>query len=170
MKIIITLGYWVSAALLAAGALAAPPELKTPAPVIYLADNLDEADRLGWCIDTQGRGLSDRLHAHSCKPQGGDVQFSYDRDTGQIRSVAFAGLCASYAGTLPLSLLTCEDSKAQAFVYDDKTMTFRPKGNQDTCLVVGDQSQSAGPFMSRALEIASCDKTDDLRKTWIIKP
>ena len=52
---------------------AAPPELQTPAPVIYLADNLDEQDKLGWCIDTVGQGLSDRLHAHSCKPHGGDV-------------------------------------------------------------------------------------------------
>lgn len=51
-------------------ASAAPPDLKTPAPVIFLADNLDENQNLGFCIDTVGRGLSDRLHAHSCKPQG----------------------------------------------------------------------------------------------------
>ncbi|NRB29925.1 MAG: hypothetical protein HRU27_04945, partial [Rhizobiaceae bacterium] len=65
-------------------ALAADPDLKTPSPVIYLADNLDEKDNLGWCIDTVGRGLSDRLHAHSCKPRGGDVQFKFDAQTGQI--------------------------------------------------------------------------------------
>ena len=29
-------------------ALAAPPALQTPAPVIYLAENLDEKDKLGW--------------------------------------------------------------------------------------------------------------------------
>ena len=28
-------------------ASAAPPDLRTPAPVIYLADNLDEKDKLG---------------------------------------------------------------------------------------------------------------------------
>ena len=52
-------------------AYAAPPDVKTPTPMIYLADNLDEKDGLEWCIDTVGRGLSDRLHAHSCKPRGG---------------------------------------------------------------------------------------------------
>ena len=31
---------------------AAPPALQTPEPAIYLADNLDEKDNLGWCIDT----------------------------------------------------------------------------------------------------------------------
>ena len=53
----------------------------------------DEADDLGWCIDTIGRGMSDRLHAHSCKPRGGDVQFRLSETTGQIASVAFEGKC-----------------------------------------------------------------------------
>ena len=46
-------------------AYSAPPDLKTPTPVIYLADNLDEQDNLGFCIDTVGRGFAERLHAHS---------------------------------------------------------------------------------------------------------
>ena len=54
----------------AAAVIAAPPDLRTPAPVIHLADNLDEADDLGWCIDTIGRGLSDRLHAQRCLSVG----------------------------------------------------------------------------------------------------
>ena len=66
--------------LVAASAIAAPPELQTPEPVIYLADNIDEQDALGWCIDTLGRGWSEQLQTHSCKPQGGDVQFAYDSD------------------------------------------------------------------------------------------
>ena len=57
-----------------------PPELQTPEPVIYLADNIDEQDALGWCIDTLGRGWSEQLQTHSCKPQGGDVQFAYDSE------------------------------------------------------------------------------------------
>ena len=60
--------------------LAAEAVIETPSPVIHLRDNLDEADGLGWCIDTIGRGLSNQLHAHSCKPQGGDVQFRFDDD------------------------------------------------------------------------------------------
>ena len=43
---------------------ALPPELQTAAPVIYLADNLDERSNLGWCIDTVGRGFGDQLQAH----------------------------------------------------------------------------------------------------------
>ena len=80
---------------LPAAAYAAPPDLRTPAPVIYLADNLDEQDGLGWCIDTRGRGFSDRLHAHSCKPRGGDVQFRYDEAARRIASATFAGKCAA---------------------------------------------------------------------------
>lgn len=149
---------------------AASPELQTPSPVIFLADNLDEKDKLGWCIDTLGRGLSDKLQAHSCKPRGGDVQFSFDLETGQIRSVAFPGLCASYSGETPLDLITCEDTAAQSFVYDQSTMTLRLKSNEDSCLVVGKASRSAGPFMSRTLKVAVCKQTDTLLKTWVIKP
>lgn len=170
MKKIATLICGLAASFFTLSVHAAPPELQTPSPVIYLADNLDEADRLGWCIDTLGRGLSDQLQAHSCKPQGGDVQFSFDPETGHIKSVAFDNLCASYSGVLPLSLISCTDSADQAFVYDEPTMTFRPEGNQDTCLVVGEASRSAGPYMSRTLEIADCEQTDDLLKTWVIKP
>ena len=73
-------------------ARAEAPDLQSGTPVIYLADNLDEKDKLGWCIDTKGRGFADTLHAHSCKPAGPgyrDTQFSYDADSGQIRSAAF---------------------------------------------------------------------------------
>ena len=69
------------------------PILQTPSPVIYLADNLDEQDQLGYCIDTRGRGFNEKLHAHSCKPRGGDVQFLYKKETLQICSVAFPGYC-----------------------------------------------------------------------------
>ena len=53
------------------------PAIQTQGTVIYLADNLNEEAKLGWCIDTQGRGFSDKLHSHSCKPTGGDTQFSF---------------------------------------------------------------------------------------------
>ena len=48
------------------------PNIQTPSPVLYLANNLDEPDQLGYCLDTVGRGQSDRAHVHSCKPRGGD--------------------------------------------------------------------------------------------------
>lgn len=170
MKKIVGLSLGLLAPTFAAPALAEPPNLQTPSPVIYLAHNLDETDMLGWCIDTLGRGLSDQLQAHSCKPQGGDVQFRFDAATGQISSVAFANLCASYTGTLPLGLVTCNEEPSQAFAYDDATMTFRLENDRDACLVVGASSRSAGPYLSRTLEIANCDQTNDTLKMWVVKP
>ena len=41
------------------------PQIRTPLPVIYLEDNLDEKDDLGYCIDTVGSGFAEKLHAHS---------------------------------------------------------------------------------------------------------
>lgn len=150
------------------------PELKTPAPVIYLSNNLDEKDNLGWCIDTVGRGFSERLHAHSCKPRGGDVQFYYKNETKQIVSATFAGKCATLdraaAEGVSLGLLDCmTDSNLQSFVYSLKTSEFRPENDQSICLVVGRKSRSAGPFMSRDLTLASCDKTEARFKQWKIK-
>ena len=48
------------------------PNIQSPNPIIYLADNLDEQDRLGYCIDTDGKDFSDSLQVHSCKPNGDD--------------------------------------------------------------------------------------------------
>ena len=66
------------------------PDIQTKGTVIYLADNLNEEAKLGWCIDTYGRGFSDQLHSHSCKPEGGDTQFSFDVNSGMIQSVEFS--------------------------------------------------------------------------------
>ena len=76
------------------------PLLKSATPVIYLAHNLDEKDKLGWCIDTDGRGFAETLQAHSCKPAGKsakDTQFSYDPNSGQIRSAAFPQYCMAFS-------------------------------------------------------------------------
>ena len=153
---------------------AAPPDLQTPAPVIYLADNLDERDKLGWCIDTVGRGFGERLHAHSCKPRGGDVQFRYDKDARRIASATYAGKCATLtapaAAGVSLGLVDCsKDSAAQDFEYDGGTMEFRPGGDGALCLAAGAASRSAGPFMSRNLELAPCASTDAALKQWRIK-
>lgn len=42
-------------------AFAQVPDLQNTGPIIYLADNLDEADNLGYCIDTEDRGQTDRI-------------------------------------------------------------------------------------------------------------
>ena len=159
------------AAVAAVAAAAAEPDLKTPAPVIYLADNLDEKDNLGWCIDTVGRGLSDRLHAHSCKPRGGDVQFRFDGKTGQIQSATFDGKCAELLNAassgVKMGLLDC-GGEGQAFTFDADSGEFRPKSDASLCLVVGANGRSAGPFMSRDLMLESCASTDPKFKRWVI--
>ena len=58
------------------------PIIQTNPPFIILNDNLDEKDKLGWCFDTKGWGFTEQLHAHSCKPAGDDVLFSYDDVSG----------------------------------------------------------------------------------------
>lgn len=160
-------------AVIALPAIAAEPDVKTPSPVIYLADNLDEKDNLGWCIDTVGRGLSDRLHAHSCKPRGGDVQFKFDVQSGQIQSATFDGLCAELlapaAGGVKLGLLDCKNSDLQSFAFDADSGEFRTKTNASMCLIVAESSRSAGPFMSRDLQLGSCVETDEKFKRWVIK-
>ena len=153
---------------------AAPPELQTPEPVIYLADNLDEQDNLGWCIDTLGRGWSEQLQTHSCKPNGGDVQFYYNRDTRQIASVEFPGKCATLhepaAAGVSFDLLDCSSASAeQLFAYNADTSEFMPEDDHSLCIAAGAASQSAGPFMSRVLELSPCATTDAALKQWIIK-
>ncbi len=158
----------------AATAGADPPDLRTPAPVIHLADNLDEVDGLGWCIDTIGRGLSDRLHAHSCKPRGGDVQFRLSEVTGQIASVPFEGKCMAYLHpddlSEPLGLIDCNAAAdAQKFNYDPRSMTIRPSLDHTECLSVGANSRSAGPFMARNLRFSACSAADARFQQWIVR-
>lgn len=145
------------------------PNLQTPAPVIYLAENLDEPDKLGWCIDTQGRGFGENLHAHSCKPQGGDVQFSFDIETGFVRSVAFPDHCMAYvpSNTSPLGLKTCDiTDETQKFEFDDVTGEITFYKDPSLCLTVGQDSRSAGPFVSRSLDMVACDESQAAFKTW----
>lgn len=152
-------------------AFAQPPNLQTPAPVIYLADNLDEKDNLGWCIDTLGRGFGEHLQAHSCKPQGGDVQFSFEPVTALIRSVAFPEYCMQHnMGSEPVfGLATCEPGNdKQAFSYNEQTMAISPADDASQCVTVGAASRSAGPFMSRTLLMQPCSQVDASVREWII--
>ncbi len=155
-------------------AIADMVQVKTPAPVIHLADNLDEADGLGWCIDTVGRGFADTLHAHSCKPQGGDVQFAFEVASGAIRSAAFEGKCMQVSApgaTTVFSLLDCDATvSAQIFTFDKYSGTIRPQDAPHTCVAVGAESRSAGPFMSRDLILAPCDDVSESHRRWVIVP
>ncbi len=169
--------YRITAAATALAALplaasAEAPDIKSPAPLIHLADNLDEKDRLGWCIDTRGRGFSEQLHAHSCKPRGGDTQFSFDAASGQIRAVAFDGKCMTLnaAGSeVAFGLFDCaETNTAQVFAHDAAAQEIRPAGDSRKCVTAGDSSASAGPYMSRSLILADCAAAAPALKQWLV--
>ncbi len=168
---------------------AVPPDIKTLGPIIYLTDNLDEKDNLGYCIDTVGRGLSDRIHLHSCKPRGGDVEFTYDNKKQRIKSATFDNLCVELrtkraieddAQTLKIEnkveitgsefkLVRCRNKMMQRFTYNQFSNQIHLTGADNFCLVAGSESQTAGPFMSRSLELAHCVNIRPEYKTWTIK-
>ena len=158
-------------------AVAEPPVLQSGTPVIYLSDNLDERDKLGWCIDTRGRGFAETLQAHSCKPAGHgdmDTQFSYDAESGQIRSVPYAGKCMTLSDpenrAVPFGLLDCVSGEAsQKFVYDSRSMEIRIDSDTSKCVVVAPDSRGAGPFMSRDLILANCGSVEEKFRQWIVK-
>ncbi|MGH1371666.1 hypothetical protein [Planktotalea sp.] len=150
------------------------PKIQTTGPIIHLADNLDEAEMLGWCIDTEGRELSDTLHAHSCKPVGDDVLFTYDADSGAIGSATYFGLCMSYNAPQntknPFGLIVCDQAdETQRFVYDDASMEIRLGMDTSQCVTVSPTIDNAGPYQSRDLILAACDSLETRFKQWVIQ-
>ena len=155
-------------------ALAEAPVIQTKGSVIFLADNLSEKAKLGWCIDTKGRGLTDLLHAHSCKPRGGDTQFSYDVETKMIRSVAYENKCMSLSdpdnAKIPFGLLDCVDGDStQQFDYDAGSMEIRIAADPTQCIAVAQTISNAGPFQSRDLIFVPCTELDLSFKQWVIR-
>lgn len=150
------------------------PTIQTVGPVIHLADNLDEEAMLGWCIDTEGRGLSDQLHAHSCKPTGDDVLFSFDAETGMIKSATYADKCMAYNAPdnaeNPFGLVDCDETDTtQSFAYDDTSMEIHLASDPAQCVTVNATIDDAGPFQSRDLILAACDDLNPSFKQWVIK-
>ena len=90
------------------------PARKSLGTVIHLADNLNEEAKLGWCIDTDGRELTNLLHAHSCKPSGDYVLFTFAPDTGMVGSAIYEGLCMAdndpENAVNPFGLISCDDA------------------------------------------------------------
>ncbi len=149
------------------------PVILSQTPVIHLADNLDEKDRLGWCIDTRGRGFSEQLHAHSCKPVGDDVRFRYNAATGQIQSAAYSNKCAAIVAAgnaaIPFGLVDCDSrSVAQQFDYLQVTKEIRPRNLPEHCITVSDVSRAAGPFSSRDLKLELCSISQPRHRQWIM--
>lgn len=149
------------------------PNIQTPSPLIHLADNLDEQDTLGWCIDTQGLGFNEALHVHSCKPNGGDVQFYYNEETGQICSAEYLDFCIQMPGGpvegMRVTLVESDAaSSEQKFMYDADTGEFIPQENTALCLAAGATSAAAGIYMSRSLTLELSAETDVSLKKWVI--
>jgi len=136
--------------------------------------NLGEEATLGWCIDTEGRGLSDQLHAHTCKPTGGDVLFAFAADTGLIKSATYEDMCMVYSAPddaeNPFGLIACDEAdEAQRFAYNDTSMEIRLGLDASQCVTVAETIDDAGPFQSRDLILARCDELDPGFKQWVIR-
>ena len=154
--------------------LAEAPTIQTVGPVIHLADNLGEEAMLGWCIDTEGRELSDKLHAHSCKPTGDDVLFSFTPATGMIESVTYEGLCMAYNApenaVTPFGLIACDGAdQMQHFAYDAASKELQLAADPSLCVTVAPTIDDAGPFQSRDLILAACKELDPTFKQWVIR-
>ena len=151
--------------------------LQNTGPIIYLADNLDEQDNLGYCIDTQDRGQTEGIQLHSCRPDTGsspdkDVLFSLNEETGRIEHAEFTGFCLTVneAGAeAALGLLSCNDSDAQQFTFDARSGEIHPGGDPETCLVSSTESKTTGPFMSRPLLVAACADSAAELKTFTVQ-
>lgn len=155
-------------------AFAKAPNIQTQGAIIHLADNLQEEANLGWCIDTDGREFTELLHAHSRKPSGDDVLFSYGADTGMISSATYENKCMAYNApenaVNPFGLIDCNDTASnQKFAYDAETMEMRLGSDTTQCLTVSPVIDEAGPYQSRDLILASCDSLDPSFKQWIIQ-
>jgi len=157
---------------------AEPPILQASGPIIYLADNLDEQDQLGWCLDTEGPGLSEVLHTRACSADDEsaerDFSFSFDSQSGQIKSESFLGKCVTInadGSEHAFGLFDCVSaSEAQQFSYDDEQMTFHPRGREDICVSAAAMAMDHGPFRSRRIRLEVCADVDATLRQWVIKP
>ena len=149
------------------------PIILTPAPLIHLADNLDEQDQLGWCIDTRGNGFNENIHLHSCKASGGDVQFIYNEETLQICSAEFVGFCiemsgGSFEGSSLILVESNSDTPDQRFVYNEDNGEFNAEEDTNLCLAAGETSTAAGIYMSRSLTLELSSEIEESLKKWVI--
>ena len=160
---------------------ASEPKVPTEPPYIALNKNLDEPNGYGFCLDTYGPGQSELMQTHSCKPKtaagtpkndpGHDVRFEYDPITKRISSYAFENQCMQVlvaTGKSEFALLECSDHDHQKFIYMSTDKTLRLESDQSYCVAVVGETQEAGPWVKRALQLVECNKTDSTLKQWLI--
>ncbi len=62
---------------------------------------------------------------------------------------------------VPFGLVPCNsDDAGQGFVFDSNTGRIQLQSSPNMCVVVGESSRSAGPFMSRNLLLANCENAE----------
>ena len=155
------------------------PEVPSAAPYIVLNANLDEPNGYGFCMDTYGRGQTDLMQTHTCKPakadeprnySGHDTRFEYNEETQQVMSYAFEGYCmqALVASDVTVfALLQCSDHSRQKFVHKEDG-TIRLEEDQKRCVTVASKTVPAGPWVKRPLQLETCDDVDASLKQWTV--
>lgn len=162
-------------------AFAQAPNVPTEPPYIVLSNNLDEPNGYGFCLDTYGPGQSELMQTHTCKPKapegsprnysGHDVRFEYDDTAQRVRSYAYEGLCMQAllaTGKSEIALLDCSEAKHQGFEYREGDSTFRLQADTSYCLTVVAETQVAGPWVKRALQMIPCDEAEASVKQWTV--
>lgn len=71
-------------------------------------------------------------------------------------------------GKSELALLACSDAKHQGFVYKEKDHTFRLKADTSYCLAVTSETEKAGPWVKRPLELLQCDEGEASLMKWTV--
>ncbi len=159
-------------------ALGGTSNVPSDPPYIVLSKNLDEPNGYGFCMDTYGRGQTDLMQTHTCKPSkegtsrdysGNDTRFEYNESTQQIMSYAFEGYCmqALIASDVTVfALLECSDHSRQKFVYNSKDESIRLAEDKNRCITVSSTTVPAGPWVKRPLKLETCDEIDASLKQW----
>ncbi|MCH2076566.1 MAG: RICIN domain-containing protein [Rhodobacteraceae bacterium] len=70
-----------------------------------------------------------------------------------------------------LRLAMCDRAvPAQAFDFKETSGEIVLRSDADQCLTVGEESRSAGPFVSRPLSLAPYAEAAGALKTWVVLP
>jgi hypothetical protein len=70
----------------------------------------------------------------------------------------------------PFGLLdSSNDETTQKFIYDSEALEIRLADDPKKCISVAENIIEAGPFQSRDLIYAPCDKLDKKFKQWLIR-
>jgi len=156
------------------------PNVPTKPPYIVLSDNHDEPNGYGFCMDTYGRGQTDLMQTHSCKPakegvardyQDNDTRFEFDAGTGQVKSYAFEGYCMQAliaSDTAVFALLACSDHPRQKFLYSAEDQSLRLSEDSTLCVAAAPETVPAGPWVKRPLKLETCEETKASLTQWTV--